>query len=184
MTGTPSSQPTSRNVNQFVSTLDEKSKQIVAYLKKESHAEISELTNLIHASSDMEVLIRVREVINSQAEKSLEEPLIIFRRSKIDSSTGERIMFSWWLNEKLVDSISDCGLLDIFDEKNFLRVVVSLPLQEEDVKVEVKDNFLIISGEKYYQEVPLLCSVEKNVAKNINNGVLQVTLAKVGEKTW
>lgn len=177
----PGSQPASRNVNQFMSALDEKSKQIIALLKEERHAEIRELSHLIHASSDMEVLIRIREVINSQAQRFLGEPLIIFKRSKMDSLIGEKITFSWWLNERLADSVSYWELPDIFDEKDFLRVVVPIPLQDEDVKVEVKDNSLIISGEKYCQEVTLPCSVEKSMKKIVNNGILEVTLDKIGE---
>ena len=111
--------------------------------------------------------------------RSIRIPLITFERSKIDPFTGEKIAFSWWLNEDLIDNTRSDRLLDILDEKNALRIIVSLPLEEKDVKAEVKENFLIISGKKYYQKVPLFCSVEGEVGKTINNGVLEVTLNKV-----
>ena len=175
-----SSQTVLRDVNMLVNAVDEKSKQIVTYFLRERHAGIRKLADLIHASSDMEVLIRIREIINPKAQQIIGGPLITFERSKIDLFTGEKIAFSWWLNEELIGITRNDKLLDILDEKNALRIIASLPLEEKDVKVEVKENFLIISGKKYYQKVPLFCSVKSEVRKTINNGVLEVTLSKLG----
>jgi HSP20 family molecular chaperone IbpA len=175
----PSSQPRSGNTDQLINAVDEKSRQIITYFLREQHAGIRKLADLIHASSDMEVLIRIREIINPKARQIIRIPLITFERSKIDPFTGEKIAFSWWLNEDLIDNTRNDRLLDILDEKNALRIIVSLPLEEKDVKAEVKENFLIISGKKYYQKVPLFCSVKGEVGKTINNGVLEVTLNKV-----
>ena len=173
----------SMKMNSLVKAVDEKSRQIITHLSRGRHAGIRELADLICASSDMEVLIRIREVINPKAIEVIGEPIITFERSKIDPLTGEKIVFSWWLNEELMDSEYDNGLLDIFDEKNVLRVVAFLPPQEENVEIEVKDDLLIISGKEYYREIPLFCPVEKKVRKTINNGVLEVKLSKVDEKT-
>lgn len=175
----PSSQPRSGNTDQLINAVDEKSRQIITYFLREQHAGIRKLADLIHASSDMEVLIRIREIINPKARQIIRIPLITFERSKIDPFTGEKIAFSWWLNEDLIDNTRNDRLLDILDEKNALRIIVSLPLEEKDVKAEVKENFLIISGKKYYQKVPLFCSVKSEVRRTINNGVLEVTLNKV-----
>jgi HSP20 family molecular chaperone IbpA len=160
-------------------TVDEKSRQIITYLLKERHAGIRELTNLICASSDMEVLIRIREIINPKAREVIGEPIITFERSKIDPLTGEKIVFSWWMTEELANSAHDDELVDVMDEKNLLRVIASLPPQEENVDVKVEDSLLIISGKEYYKEVPLFCPVEKKADKTINNGVLEVKLNKV-----
>jgi len=111
------------------------------------------------------------------------QPLIIFEPSKLDPLTGEKIAFSWWLNEELVEHIFNGELFDLHDEKDALRVIASIPLQE-DVKVEVKDNFLIIAGEKYHQKILLTSAVEGNVKKTVKNGVLEVVLKKSDEKTW
>jgi len=169
-----------RKVNILISTVDEKSRQIITYFLRERHAGIRKLADLICASSDMEVLTRIREVINPIAQKILGEPLITFEKSKIDPSTGEKITFSWWLKEELMEGLHHGRLLDIFDEEDGLRVVACLPLQERDVNVEVKGDFLIISGKEYHREVPLLCPVEKIARKTIKNGVLEVQLNKVG----
>ena len=160
-------------------TVDEKSRQIITYLLKERHAGIRELTNLICASSDMEVLIRIREIINPKAREVIGEPIITFERSKIDPLTGEKIVFSWWMTEELANSAHDDELVDVMDEKNLLRVIASLPPQEENVDVKVEDSLLIISGKEYYKEVPLFCPVGKKADKTINNGVLEVKLNKV-----
>jgi HSP20 family molecular chaperone IbpA len=174
-----SSEEASGNIGLLVSAVDEKSRQIITYLLRKRHARIRELSDLIDASSDMEVLIRIREIVNPKAQQIIGGPLITFERSKIDPFTGEKIAFSWWLNEELIDNISNDKLLEILEEENALRVIASLPLEEKEVKVEVKENFIVISGKKYYKKVPLLCPVKSEVRRTINNGVLEVTLSKL-----
>lgn len=169
-----------RKVNVLMRTVDEKSRQIITYLLRERHAGIRKLADLICASSDMQVLIRIREVINPRAQKIIGEPLITFEKSKIDPLTGEKIAFSWWLKEELMESLHYERLLDVFDEEDGLRVVACLPPQERDVNVEVKGDLLIISGKEYHREVPLFYPVEKMVKKTIKNGVLEVQLNKIG----
>jgi len=164
----------------LIKAVDEKSRQIITHFLRKRHAGIRELADLIYASSDMEVLIRIREVINPKAREVIGEPIITFERSKIDPLTGEKIVFSWWLKEELMDGVYDDGLLDIIDEKNVLRVIACLPPQEGNVKVEVRDDFLVISGKEYHKEVPLFYPVEKMVKKTINNGILEVKLNKIG----
>lgn len=168
-----------RKINSLMMVVDDKSKLIIAYLFRERYAEVKKLADLICASSDMEVLMRIREVINPKAQEIIGEPLITFEHSKVDPLTGEKIMFSWWLREEFTDGLCGDKLLDIFDEKNVLRIITSLPLHEENVEVEVKDNFLIISGNEYHVEVPLFCPVEKKVSRTVNNGVLEIKLKKV-----
>jgi hypothetical protein len=179
MTWKPSSSHLdSTNTNQAMNPLDQKSVQILIYLLKERHAGIRKLADLINASSDMEVLVKIREVINPKVQETTGQPLIIFEPSKLDPLTGEIITFSWWLNEELTEYIPNGKSFDLHDEKDTLRVTASIPLQEEDIKLEVKDNFLIIAGKKYHQEVLLTSAVEGNVKKTVNNGVLEVVLKK------
>jgi len=168
-----------RKMNNLMKAVDEKSRHIITYLLRERHAGIRNLADLICASSDMEVLIRITEVINPKAREIIGEPIITFERSKIDSSTGEKVVFSWWLKEELDNIVYDGELLDIFDDKNVLRVIATLPLQEKSVEVKVKDDVLIISGNQYHREVPLFYPVEEMVSKTLNNGVLEVKLNKI-----
>jgi hypothetical protein len=167
-------------MNLLISAVDKKSRFIIKYLLKERHAGISELTNLTCASSDMEVLMRIREIINPKAREVIGQPIITFEQAKIDPVTGKKIVFSWWMIEELTDSAHDDELVDVMDEKNLLRVIASLPPREENVEVKVEDSLLIISGKEYYKEVPLFCLVEKKIDKRMNNGVLEVRLNKVG----
>jgi len=169
-----------KKVNTLMRTVDEKSRQIITCLLRERHAGIRKLADLICASSDMQVLTRIREVINPKAQEIMGEPLITFEKSRIDPLTGEKITFSWWLKEELMESLHYERLLDVFDEKYGLRVVACLPPQERDVSVEVKDDSLVISGKDYHREVPLFCPVERMVKKTINNGILEVQLNKIG----
>ncbi len=169
----------SMDTNQVMSTFDQKSVQILIYLLRERHAGIRKLADLINASSDMEVLVKIREVINPKGQETMGQPLIVFEPSKLDPLTGEKITYSWWLNEELVDYMPNGELLDLRDEKDTLRVTASIPLQEKDVSVGVKDNFLIIVGKKYHREVLLTGAVDGNVKKTVNNGVLEVVLKKV-----
>ena len=171
---------TLKKLDILLNTLDEKSRDITIYLLKERHAGIRQLTNLICASSDMEVLIKIREIINPESQKIIGKPIITFLSSKIDFSTGEKIMFSWWADEDLSSSAQTEELVDVIDEKNLLRVVVALPSKAKEINVRLTGSLLIISGQKYYKEVPLSCLVEEKMDKTINNGVLEVKLNKRG----
>ena len=175
-----SAQSISGKIESLLGAIDEKSEQIVRHLLRKRHAGIGELADLISASSDMEVLIHIRKEINPKARDILGKPILTFEHCKIDPLTGERITFSWWLREALINSFYSAELLDIFDENKILRVVTVLPAHERNVEVKVKDDFLIISGKEYHKEIPLPHSVEKRATKNLKNGVLEVRLRKVG----
>ncbi len=166
-------------MNLLLRTLDETSQLIITYLLEKRHARIRDITSLINASSDMEVLVRIKEVINPKARAVIGEPILTFERSKIDPLTGEKFAFNWWIKEGLATNVHDNELVDVMDEKNLLRVITSLPPQEENVDVKVEDSLLIISGKEYHKEVPLFCPVEKKACKTITNGVLEVKLNKV-----
>jgi HSP20 family molecular chaperone IbpA len=168
----------SENLDQLMSVVDEKSRRIVEYFLSGRQAGIRKLSNLICASSDMEVLIKIRNVINPKAREILGTPLVTFERSKIDLLTGEKISFSWWLNEELIERMPIEQLLDVLYEKNTVRVVVALPSDDKDVEVQVNGKSIIISGKEYHQEVRLFCSVEKEVTKLVNNRVLEIKLRK------
>jgi len=166
-------------VESLLGIVDEKSEQIMKHLLRKRHAGIRELADLVSASSDMEVLVRIRKEINPKAQDILGEPILAFEHCKIDPLTGERITFSWWLREALINSFYSAELLDIFDENRILRVVTVLPAQERGVEVKVKDDLLIVSGKEYHKEIPLPCRVEERATKNIKNRVLEVRLRKL-----
>ena len=169
---------TQNKLGLLLSSLDDNSRYITMYLLNERHAGIRELTDLICASSDMDVLMKIREIINPQAQLVMGKPIATFQRSKIDLLTGEKIMFSWWVDEELASSAHTDVLVDVLDEEDLLRVVATLPSKEQNITLELTDSFLIISGQNYYQEIPLLCPVNASIEKTIRNGVLEVKLTK------
>lgn len=170
-----------RKMDRLVEELDERSRRIAQYLAVRGHAGIRELSDLIEAPSDMDVLIRLRKVINPRAKEIFGEPFVNFEKCKIDPLTGEKILFNWWLSDGLIESLSPSDLLlDIFDEGNYLKVVAHMPSKDwADIDIEVRDGFLTISAKGYYEKIPLLIPVESVAEETYINGVLELKLKKM-----
>ena len=113
----------------FLQGLDEKSRAILWHLWWRRHAEISELRNLFDASDDFEVLYRLKEIINGKSQELWGKPLVSFEQSKIDTLTGEKILFSWWFvgEEDALISGGDKTLVDVFNEKDSVIIIAQLP---------------------------------------------------------
>jgi len=76
-------------------------------------------------------------------------------------------------------------LVDVFEEADQLKVIAELPgVEEEDVKVELKEAALIISADtphrKYHKEVALPCPVKGEPRTSYKTGILEVELEKEG----
>lgn len=70
-------------------------------------------------------------------------------------------------------------LVDIFKEKNKLRIVTELPdVKEKDIKVGVKGKKLTIKAGKHKKEVKLPYSVKAKIKKSYKNNILEVKLEK------
>ncbi|MDI6887484.1 MAG: Hsp20/alpha crystallin family protein [Candidatus Thermoplasmatota archaeon] len=74
-------------------------------------------------------------------------------------------------------------LVDVFEEKEEIIIVAELPgVEEKDIKTELKEDILIISGEtkdrKYLKEVALPAKVTGALEKSYRNGVLELKLKK------
>ncbi|MEW6188554.1 MAG: Hsp20/alpha crystallin family protein [Actinomycetota bacterium] len=171
-------------VNQLAEGLDSVSQEILWYLWRNGHGTIDELAELVSASTHMDVLLRIREVINPAAEKISGNPILSFEKSKIDPETGEKILFSWWLvGRKTHEEIKE-SLLDIFDEGDHLHVVMELlGVQEEDILLVVEKDKLTIFADaqdmKYHEEVFLPAEVyTEEFTKRYNNNILEVRLGK------
>jgi len=123
--------------------LDVKSRQILWYLWWNRHAEIGELAQLTRAESDMEILSRIKQVINPAAQGVLGKEIVRFENSKIDPVTDERVLFSWWLEEDLLRGKRVEPLVDIFEENNHIAIIAQLPALLElskDAQVACKDS--------------------------------------------
>ena len=84
-------------LNKMVTELDADSKEILWFLYEHRHARIDTLAKLIEAPTHMDILLKIREIINPTAEKIIGYPILSFESSKVDRETGEKVLFSWWL---------------------------------------------------------------------------------------
>jgi len=166
-------------INKFMKSLDEKSKALILFVLRNRHADIRELSKLISAPNDSYTLTRIKEAINPLAEDILDKPILIFEESKIDSITNDKVLFSWWLNDE-VSLIEEKEAIDIFDEKDKIRVVTKLlDVKEEDIDINVDHDILVISTGKNCKKIPLLHNVENQVEKTYKNNILEISLKKL-----
>ncbi|MBU3901874.1 MAG: Hsp20/alpha crystallin family protein [Candidatus Thermoplasmatota archaeon] len=166
-------------LDKFMSGIDDKSKQIIWHMLRTGHANIREVAALIDADTDNDVLVRVREVINPLSKKIFGKEIMKFESTKIDPATGNKILFSWWLTEKLLEFDSADEMLDVFDEKNCVKIVAELPpVEEKDIKIDTEGNILTISAKDYHKNIPLFCPVKRIIEKTYRNGILELRIEK------
>jgi hypothetical protein len=113
---------------QLLRILDEKSRAMLWHLWWHRHAGISELRSLINAGNDFEVLQRLKEVINGQAQGLWGRPVVTFEQSKFDPATGEKVLFNWWFQDEEKFSLPDKGtsLMDVLDEQDSVTIITQL----------------------------------------------------------
>jgi HSP20 family molecular chaperone IbpA len=139
------------------------------------------LAKLIEAPAHMDVLFKIREIINPMAEKITGCPILSFERSKVDWVTGEKVTFCWWLNGQPTSERQE-PLLDIFDEGAVLIVYLELfGIVEDKLKLRVVGDHLIIDADQnYHKEIFLPSAVDaKSITTKFHNNLLEVRLAKV-----
>lgn len=74
-------------------------------------------------------------------------------------------------------------LVDLFDEKDMVRVIAELPgVEESDIKTEIEGNILKIRAErgdrKYEKDIELPAEVKGELKSKYKNGVLEIELEK------
>lgn len=171
-------------VNQLMKALDEKSKEIILHVWKNRYAKINELSSLISAPNDAYTLTKIREVINPIAKNILGKPILLFEESKIDTTTSNKVLFSWWLSESIDLIKKEKEMLDIFNEENFLKIIIELPnTNEKDIMIDISDEALMIYANtpdgRYHRKIPLFYAVNDVMEKTYKNGILEVKLKKV-----
>ena len=161
------------NLDRFMEHIDGKSREIIWYLLRNRYAGIRDLSDLVGASADNEVLTRIREVINPAARKYLRKEIMEFKESEIDESSGKKVVFKWWLMDKPLQGLRvsppwACGgtggardgaephrlqltekreeMLDVFDEGDKIRIIAELPpaVEEKNIKVLVNEDIVRI----------------------------------------
>jgi len=176
-------------LNKIVSELDTDSKEILMFLYEHRHARIDTLAKLIEAPTHMDILLKIREIINPTAEKLIGYPVLLFESSKVDRETGQKVLFSWWLAGQPDQEHQERKepLLDIFDEDAELIVYLELlGIKEDKLRLRVADNKLIIEADKdYHREISLPVVVNTNsFIKRYKNNILEVRLKKQITKKW
>lgn len=73
--------------------------------------------------------------------------------------------------------------VDIFDEKNYIKIIAEVPgVEGKDIKVNLKNDMITIkvdaSNRKYYQELKLPCKPEGEIEKSYKNGILEIVIKK------
>jgi len=167
-------------LNKIVSELDADSKEILMCLYENRHARIDTIAKLIEAPTHMDILLKIREIINPTAEKIIGYPILSFESSKVDRETGEKVLFSWWLAGQPHKERKE-PLLDIFDEDADLIVYLELlAIKEDKLRLRVANNKLIIDADKdYHKEISLPVVVNTNsFIKRYKNNILEVRLKK------
>lgn len=173
-------------IDKIVKELDPESQDILLFVWENMHATINELFSLYNAPNHMDVLHRIRNIINPVSQKVIGFPSLVFERSKIDESTGKKVMFSWWVigGGKLKEELEET-LLDIFDEGDYLNIIIELKsTQEKDILLGVDEDKLTISCKtpevSYYEKVILPSKVDKkSIIRNYHNNILEVRLQKL-----
>jgi len=183
-------------IDKVIKELDPQSRNILLFVWQNRHATIDELAHLYKAPSHMDVLHRIRNIINPTSQKLIGFPVLVFERSKIDGLTGTHVMFSWWIigDDKLSargesvftgEGDKEQSLLDVFDEGDHLNVIMELKgALEEDILLAVVEDKLTVSCKtpevNYYEEVSFPSSVDsEGIVKKFRNNVLQVRLQKL-----
>jgi len=169
-------------LDKIVTKLDADSKGILWFLYENRHARIDTLAKLIEAPTHMDILLKIREIINPTAEKIIGYPILSFESSKVDWETGEKVTFSWWLAGQPHKDKKE-PLLDIFDEDDDLVVYLEmLGIKEDKLRLSVANNKLIIDADKdYHKEISLPAVVNTNsFTKGYKNNILEVRLKKAG----
>jgi len=159
-------------VTELQKKLDPTSRLIVDYFLKNKSASIRELSELVSTKSDYEVLLLIREIINTQAQDILGYPILHFKQSYIDPVTGMKLLFRWWISDEVMALLEDVGLVDIYKENDELRVVVSPLSTIEDIEIE--GDFIVMKGKDFRNRVPLFYSVDSEISRTWNNNVLDI----------
>lgn len=173
-------------IDKIIKELDAESQSILLLIWQNRHATINELFSLYNAPNHMEVLNRIRNIINPVSQRVIGFPVLVFERSKIDESTGEKVLFSWWVigGGKLKEE-QDEALLDIFDEGDYLNIIIELKgAREKDILFRIDEDTLTVScktsEEKYYEQVFLPSKIDKkSVIRKYHNNILEIRLQKL-----
>ena len=171
-------------IDKVADELDSNGRDILIYLWQKRHATIDELASIYDAPNHMDILLKIKEHINPTAERILGNSILSFEKSKFDPETGRKVLFSWWVVGQRKKEEGKKVILDIFDEGDYLNVIMELPgVKSEDIFLELEDKKITISAssinKKYHEEIDLPAEADtRDFRKTFNNNVLEIKLKK------
>lgn len=172
-------------INKIMMDVDRESQKILSYLWQKKHANIHELSSLYDASNHMDLLFKIREVINPTAERVLGYSILSFEQAKKDDETGKIVTFSWWILGRRESGVKKGKpIFDVFDEGDYFAVIAELSgVREEDISIEVRKQKLHVSissqNSNHEEEISIPAEVEeKNLIKRYKNNILEVRIKK------
>ncbi len=136
-------------IESFLRHLDADARSIVQLVWERRHATIRELAEHTRLPSHTDILLKIREVINPLAEESLGFPILVFAPARLDTVSGEDVLYSWWI----VGASSGTSarrpeiLVDTFDEPDSFSILACLPCAEaSEVSVSFPEGQVEISA--------------------------------------
>lgn len=111
-------------VTRFLEVIDDRSRALLWFVWLRCHADVRAIRDGCGFSTDMEILRRIKEVINPGAMARLGRPVLEFFPCRIDPWTGEKVAFSWWFNPEVCLPHRRRRLVDVFEEDGRLTVLV------------------------------------------------------------
>lgn len=173
-------------IEQVLGELEPESQRILSHIWEHQHATIEELASLYEAPNHMDVLQRIRKVINPASERILGFPVLTFERSKIDEVTGGKVLFSWWImGRQGLQAAAKEPLLDVFDEGAYVNIVAEVVgVREEDILVEVFEDSLKVTAKSpeadFREVIPLPEKVDPQaITRRYHNNILELRLQKL-----
>jgi hypothetical protein len=94
--------------------LDERSSSILRILYDHRYATLDELS-VFSGLTHYDVLHRLRDIIIPLSVKRRGRPIAVFRESATDLVTGRQIIFSWWLNDDLLNKADEVEVAETDD---------------------------------------------------------------------
>jgi HSP20 family molecular chaperone IbpA len=174
-----------QDIAEVVSLVDRGSARMLWHFWKNRHYQLGELKTMLGEPSHMNVLIRIREVINPAARAVLGKPLLVFERSRMDHQTGEHVLSSWWLNEDRPGETPETAeFVDVLEEEDHCLVLIELPgVEEENIGLNTTAGRLTVSVDtpdhRYHEEIPLPAGADPGrYSASYRNGILQIKIDK------
>lgn len=171
-------------IEKVMENLDPAAGEILWHVWTNRHARIDELAEVSGADAHMDVLLKIKEKINPEAEKVIGASILVFEKLKVDEGTGEKVGYSWWISGRRQDGREGDTIVDIFDEGERINLIIEMPgAKEGEIDINVSKERVVVyapgTTRDYYEEVSLEKGVNpESVVRKFNNGILQVSMEK------